>query len=176
VLRALASFEKFNFDDDDDDDNNNNFSSCRFRNCTFIEIVISNFVSRITTCKGGLMKWLSVETDGNSGNSPLKFLQQLCHFKYISGDKTRYRCDATTCSNVARFVAAETIQNRLIEFEGRVEVQGAECSNHKQETISEKSTKHRGFRLLSTSAGNLGAVQLIKSTCTHFSILKNRVV
>ena len=70
-------------------------------------------MSRIITCKVGLMKWPSVETDGNIGNSPLKFLQQVRHFECtISGEKTRYECDATTCSNAARFVAAETIQDR----------------------------------------------------------------
>jgi hypothetical protein len=31
-------------------------------------------------------------------------------------------------------------------------------------------------QILSTSAGKLGAVQLIKSTCTHFNILKKRMV
>jgi len=59
------------------------------------------------------MKWPSVETDGDFGNSPLKFLQQFRHFEYtISVDTTRYECDATTCSNAARFVAAEAIQDR----------------------------------------------------------------
>ena len=58
------------------------------------------------------MKWLSVETDGNFGNSPLKFLHQFRHFKHISGDKMRYECDVTTCSYAARFVIAETIQDR----------------------------------------------------------------
>jgi len=47
----------------------NIFSSClsrivQFIACAFIRIVISNCMSRIITCKDGLMKWPSVKQKG----------------------------------------------------------------------------------------------------------------